>query len=337
MPTLVREHEVLNLLRKERSVLLINTSGGKDSDAMLTEVWAWIHRHQIASERTYIITADLNRNEWHFAREHIRTFTQALTGKEPIIVQRPQGDVLQMWEDRYEKLQAEGRTTTPHWSSAAHRYCTAGAKRAQIHKAIVRLFPKDTVVINCIGLRAEESSRRSRANTLKYHQSSPTAPTLNRHVYTWLPIHNYSLRDVWNTLGWTLEELHLLQKDVRERVTPGDYAKLEEVCREWDYRWGKSYALGNTRMSCALCVMANQHDLQNGIAWNPEHFRAISELERRSSFSFQPDQWLSDLGHEFLDPDELEELADAKLRNLELKRLNPGTKNPQLPTQLPLI
>jgi 3'-phosphoadenosine 5'-phosphosulfate sulfotransferase (PAPS reductase)/FAD synthetase len=330
MPPLTREREVLALLQTERSVLVVNTSGGKDSDAMLTRIWAWMHRHHIASERLYVITADLQRNEWSFARPHIVTFTRQLTDKDPIVVTRPQGDVLQMWEDRYQQLQAEGRTSVPHWSSAAHRYCTASAKRAQIQKAIIRLFPQDRVVINCVGLRAEESPRRRKAQTLKYHPSSPTAVTRNRHVYTWLPIHAFTLTDVWETLGWTPDELRLLQADVRQRVTPGDYAALETVCQEWGYHWGRSYALSNTRLSCALCVLANQGDLRNGIAWNPDHFRAISELERRSGFSFQPDQWLSDLGIDYLSPSEREALDAAKTRHHALR-------HPNQPKQLRLI
>jgi len=79
--------------------------------------------------------------------------------------------------------------------------------------------------------------------------------------------------------------------------------------------------------------MSNQSDLQNGIAWNPEHFRDISELERRSGFSFQSGQWLSDLGRDHLSAEEIEALRQAKLSNLEYQRLN----QPDHPTQLPLI
>ena len=340
MSALTHETEVLNLLDNNNSALLISLSGGKDSDAMLTEVWAWAHRHHISPERIHTITADLQRNEWQFALPHIQSFSKMLTGKAPIVVTRPQGDVLQQWEDRYAKLQAEGRTTVAPWSDSQNRFCTSGAKRSQIHKAIIKHFPRDTVIIQCVGLRADESTGRKSANPLKYHTKSPTAPTLNRHVYTWLPIHEFTLEDVWHSLGWTLDELKLLQQDVKQRVTPGDYDALEQVCDEWGYKWGRAYALNNQRLSCRICPLANKNDLINGIVWNPNHFRDISSLERRSGFSFQSAQWLSDLGLSHLDDQEQAELDEAKQRNLvyrqQQKQLK-QRKKPKHPQQLTLF
>ena len=335
MPNLEREQDVLKLLRDQRSVLLISLSGGKDSDAMLTEVWAWAHRHNISKDRIYTIAADLGRNEWRFALPHIKSFTQLLTGKAPIVVTRPQGDVLQQWEDRYAKLQAQGRTHVAPFSDAKNRFCTSAAKRGQIYKAIIQEFPRDMKVIQCVGLRSSESTHRKKANPLKYHTKSPTASSLNRHVYTWLPIHQFSLEDVWNTLGWTLEEVKLLQADVKRRVTSGDYDTLERVCDEWGYRWGRAYALGNQRLSCSLCPLASKNDLINGVAWNSDHFRDISSLERRSGFSFQSSQWLSDLGD--LSPEEQEELDEAKLRNKQFRQQAQHLRQSKHPKQLTLF
>lgn len=336
MPVLEHEQEVLTLLKNEKSVLLISVSGGKDSDAMLTSVWAWAHRHNISPNRIHIISSDLGRNEWSFSLPHIQSFTKMLTGKDPIIVKREKGDVLQQWEDRYAKLQAEGRTHVVPFSDARNRFCTSAAKRGEINKTIIKLFPRDTTVIQCVGLRSEESSTRKKANPLKYHTKSPTAPTLNRHVYTWLPIHKFSVEDVWNTLGWSIAELELLQADVKQRVTPGDYEALEQVCDEWGYRWGRAYALGNLRLSCRICPLANRNDLLNGIAWNPDHFRDISDLERRSGFSFQPSVWLSDLGKSHLSATERDELDKAKERNKQHRQQQQVAK-PQKPQQLSLL
>jgi 3'-phosphoadenosine 5'-phosphosulfate sulfotransferase (PAPS reductase)/FAD synthetase len=337
MPILEQETEVLRLLKNDRSALLISLSGGKDSAAMLTEVWAWAHTHNIPQDKIYTITAHLGRNEWNFALPHIQEFAQLITGKIPIIVERPQGDVLQQWEDRYKKLQAQGRTTTAPFSDAKNRFCTSAAKRGQINKAIIKLFPRDFSIIQCVGLRASESSHRKKANPLKYHTSSPTAPSLNRHVYTWLPIHQFSLEEVWHSLGWTLDELRLLQADVKRRVRPGDYEGLAKVCAEWGYKWGQAYAIGNTRLSCRVCPLANKNDLLNGIAWNVGHFLDISSLERRSGFSFQANQWLSDLGQRHLTSTEIEELEDAKQRNTIFRQLQKTQKKTSKPEQLPLF
>ena len=155
MPDLINERQVLKLLQSDQSALLVNTSGGKDSDAMLKAIWDWAQRYKIPPDRIHVIHAHLGRNEWSFALEHVKKYTRKITGKDPIIVERPQGDVLQMWEDRYQRLQEQGRTTTPHWSSSAHRYCSSGAKRSQVNKAIIRMFPRDLKIINCIGIRGD--------------------------------------------------------------------------------------------------------------------------------------------------------------------------------------
>ena len=335
MPALEREGEILDLLKSPRSILLISVSGGKDSDVMLIRLWNWAREHGIDGERIHVISAHLGRNEWSFALPHIQELTYDITGKAPIVVERPQGDVLQQWEDRYATLQAQGRTHVAPFSDAKNRFCTSAAKRAQIHKKIIEMFPRDRLIVQAVGIRAEESPHRRKATTLKYLKKSPSAATLNRHVYTWLPIHSFSLQDVWQTLGWTLERLAEFQADVKQKVRAGDYEMLERVCEAWDYRWGRSYALGNTRLSCSLCPLANNNDLLNGIAWNPDHFRDISALERRSGFSFKPKQWLSDLGQSVLNLDEEQELVLAKEKNTLLRQL--ATPRDPKPKQLNLL
>ena len=44
MPDLINERQVLKLLQADQSALLVNTSGGKDSDAMLKAIWDWAQR-----------------------------------------------------------------------------------------------------------------------------------------------------------------------------------------------------------------------------------------------------------------------------------------------------
>ena len=90
MPDLINERQVLKLLQSDQSALLVNTSGGKDSDAMLKAIWDWAQRYKISPDRTHVIHAHLGRNEWSFALEHVKKYTRKITGKDPIIVERPQ-------------------------------------------------------------------------------------------------------------------------------------------------------------------------------------------------------------------------------------------------------
>lgn len=141
---LVNERSVLKLLQQNsKSAILINTSGGKDSDAMLKAVYNWAMKYKIPPERIHTVHAHLNRNEWPTTLEHVKKYTRKITGKDPIIVERPQGDVLQMWEDRYQSLQEQGRVTTPFWSSSSQRYCSASTKRSQVSNLITKLFSND--------------------------------------------------------------------------------------------------------------------------------------------------------------------------------------------------
>ena len=187
---------------------------------------------------------------------HIQRYVTELTGQPPVIVSRKKGDLLDRWWQRYHTLQAEGRDVPP-WSSSAARYCSGEMKSAIIASEIRRRFPRDATVISVLGIRSDESVSRSRKPVFSVEKKA-TAPTKNRHVYRWLPIHDFTLADVWGTLGWTLERLEVLRRAVRERVQAGDTATLTAVLEEYAYRFHPAYALNNTRVSCSACVLANR-------------------------------------------------------------------------------
>lgn len=54
---------------------------------------------------------------------------------------------------------------------------------------------------------------------------------------------------------------------------------------------------GSTRLSCAACVLARERDLMASAscAGNAALFGTLVDLEARSTFSFQPGQWLADV------------------------------------------
>jgi len=56
-----------------------------------------------------------------------------------------------------------------------------------------------------------------------------------------------------------------------------------------------SHAIGNDRVSCALCVLASKNDLHIGAAHNPGLYRQLVDLELESGYSFQSGRWLADL------------------------------------------
>jgi 3'-phosphoadenosine 5'-phosphosulfate sulfotransferase (PAPS reductase)/FAD synthetase len=78
--------------------------------------------------------------------------------------------------------------------SAQFRQCTSDLKRGPIDK-FVRGLPHN-VIVNGIGIRAEESYSRARLSSLTVNRSLSTR---QRTVYNWFPIYERTLSDV---LAW---------------------------------------------------------------------------------------------------------------------------------------
>lgn len=306
IPQTIRE------LLEQGAHVLVNVSGGKDSDAMLKLLWDTYTEHGWHGDFR-VVTCDLQRNEWTFSLPHIQKFVSETTGKQVEVIRREQGDLVDQWWTRYRTLQKEGRADrVPPWSSAKARFCTKAQKEAQVNKFIIKHYPQDAVILSCIGIRADESPARKHKQVVQAYTQSPTAPTKNRHVYRWLPIHEFSLSDVWSTLGWTLERLEALRSEVKANIQPGDHEDLYALLRNWNYHANPVYALGNDRCSCRLCVLANKNDLLNGILWNPDHYRDLVELELTSGFSFQQGRWLAEMQPDLLSDEQHQRWAQLR-------------------------
>ena len=78
--------------------------------------------------------------------------------------------------------------------SPKYRQCTSDLKRGPIEK-FIRSLPQK-VILNCMGIRAEESNPRAQLSPLTFNQSLSTQ---QRTVYNWLPIFDRTLSDV---LAW---------------------------------------------------------------------------------------------------------------------------------------
>ncbi len=78
--------------------------------------------------------------------------------------------------------------------SPKYRQCTSDLKRGPIEK-FIRSLPQK-VILNCMGIRAEESNPRAQLSPLTFNQSLSTQ---HRTVYNWLPIIDRTLSDV---LAW---------------------------------------------------------------------------------------------------------------------------------------
>lgn len=265
--------EIHNALERG-AALAISISGGKDGQAMLNALMGFWYTHDFPGE-VFVIHADLGVMEWPQTSGHVRKLARQ-AGIPLAVVRRPQGDLLDRWQERMEKLKGTGK---PFWSSAANRYCTSDLKRGPINKHL-RQYP---LVISAEGIRAQESKTRAKKPVWEVRSAITTK---SREAYTWNPIHHWTLEDVWKACGTSSDDLKRRQQLYRE-------GHIHEALFGWPCH--PAYVYGNQRLSCSLCVLASPNDLANGAKHNPEIFQTLVKMETESGCSFRHNFWLRDL------------------------------------------
>lgn len=211
--------------------LVINFSGGKDSSAMLAficENYPNVKKHVVMADTGWEHTDAV---EW--SRKIVAMF-----GLELHVVSNKNKTFLTMSENRGK---FPGMTT---------RQCTSDLKRDPI-VSWIRQNVKDPVVINCMGLRAEESANRAKAKRLKRSKRDTNS---KRTVWDWLPIHNWTEVEVLAYLEAKGIPLHPVYKHLR-------------------------------RFSCRVCIYMGQHDLQQVAKHDPEAIDIIARIEEKIGFT----------------------------------------------------
>lgn len=217
--------EVLDLI-KRGAVFVVNHSGGKDSQAMYLTVRRYVPAAQIV-----LVHADLGQVEWGGAIDHIKETTNG----EPLHVCRSRRDLLQMIEER-------GMFPSP-----SQRQCTSDLKRGPIERTIRHLGVK--LIVNCMGMRAQESSGRSKLAAFKFSERNSKA---GREWYDWLPVHGMTTDQVFAEIAAAGQKPHWV------------------------------YAAGMSRFSCCFCIMSSQADLRTAARLNPTLYRKYVELEQKT-------------------------------------------------------
>jgi DNA sulfur modification protein DndC len=211
------------------ALFVINHSGGKDSQAMTSYL-----RSVVPHDQLVIVHAELPEVDWEGIREHIESTCEGI----PVHYCRARKTFFDMVEHRQ------------MWPSPKYRQCTSDLKRGPIEKTIRHILRQrgKYLVVNCMGLRAQESASRRKATVFKLHEKNSVA---GRIWYDWLPIH-----------AWTEDEVYA------------------EIARSGQ-RPHPAYAAGMTRLSCCFCIMASKRDLKTAARLKPELFQLYIETERR--------------------------------------------------------
>jgi DNA sulfur modification protein DndC len=211
------------------ALFVINHSGGKDSQAMTLQL-----RSMIPAAQLVVVHAELPEVDWEGIIEHIR----ATVGGLPIHTCRAKSTF-------FETVERRGMFPSPKY-----RQCTSDLKRTPIERTIRRIAERTgcKLIVNCMGLRAAESSSRAKLDTFKFNARNSKA---GREWYDWLPIHDWSTEKVFAAIKAAGQTPH------------------------WAYQAGMS------RLSCCFCIMASKADLATAAALKPALFQRYVATERR--------------------------------------------------------
>jgi len=220
-------------------LILLNTSGGKDSQAMIDRV-ARLASEAGLSERLVAVHADLGRVEWpgtaELAEEQVAHY-----GIRFLKVSRSQGDLV-------DHIRQRGK-----FPSSTTRYCTSDHKRGQVAKVLTMLAQEHRAagggqvrILNCLGFRREESPARRKKEAFRH---DARATNTRRHVDEWLPVLEVTLDEVWETI------------------------------RASGVRHHPAYDAGMRRLSCSFCVLASRSDLILAAQLRPALAREYADVE----------------------------------------------------------
>jgi DNA sulfur modification protein DndC len=260
--------QVKQLIAKHGSncALVVNHSGGKDSQRMLGFI-----REHFPQVKTYVVMADTGFEHARpvsaedFARQSAARFGLGLA-----VVRNPKKTYLEMVERR-------GKFPAP-----GLRQCTSDLKRGPV-EVFIRSLP-EKVIINCTGIRAEESPARSKQNPWKRNKRLSKA---GRNVWDWMPIFRETLRDVLQWHWTNLQALHPVYIAAYHRDgTKGGWLK---------------------RLSCRVCIFSTNSDLRAIFTHDREAFDLVASLEQRIGFTMRAGQSLFQILGQ-ADAGELEEL-----------------------------
>ena len=153
------------------------------------------------------------------------------------------------------------------WPSSNARYCTSDHKRDQASKVIRRLANDiksdgSVRVLNCMGIRAQESNARSKKSPF---QADKRLSTRTRLVDVWYPIFEWTEKEVWATI------------------------------KRSGVRYHKAYDLGMPRLSCVFCIFAPKAALMIAGKHNPELLDEYCRIEEKIGHSFKNKSKISDI------------------------------------------
>jgi 3'-phosphoadenosine 5'-phosphosulfate sulfotransferase (PAPS reductase)/FAD synthetase len=224
----------------------VGHSGGKDSQAMFA-----ILSTLVPADQLHVVHADLGDIE----HENVKGFIRSnIDDKELLVAQAihadgSKKDFFSAVRARRASLDSKGKTDAPAFPSSAARFCTSDLKTGPIWK-VIRAQGDHAIVVNCVGIRAEESPVRAKKiadrGTLNVNTKNTNS---KRQAFDYWPIADWTIAQVWNEIEAKGQERH------------------------------PAYDAGNDRLSCVFCIFGSRGDLARGAEARPELLQKLADLE----------------------------------------------------------
>jgi 3'-phosphoadenosine 5'-phosphosulfate sulfotransferase (PAPS reductase)/FAD synthetase len=228
-------------------IVIVNSSSGKDSQTILNVIRAQAESERFPTNRVVVAHADLGRMEWPGSAE-LAQKQAAIHGFKFWKMARPQGDLLQ-------HIVSRGM-----FPSSTNRYCTSDHKRDQIAKlftaVVSAIYDGQKRILNVMGMRAQESPVRAKLQPFSKNVRHSNG---KRHIDNWLPIHSWTIGDVW--------------RDIRASGVP----------------YHRAYDLGMPRLSCCFCIFSPPAALMLAGRHNPDLLADYVAAEKQIGHTFRKD------------------------------------------------
>jgi len=258
---------------KDYDLIILNSSGGKDSLAAKYEVARIAKDQGYPLEKIIVSHQCLGESEWKGTKELAKKQAD-LFGFGFIVSKRRDKDGKE--ETLLEYAERRGK-----FPSSKQRWCTSDFKRAPGGRVVTKLTKEMTGHIHILyvfGFRASESPARSKKEVFSLNTNlsitkrrlpkaghKPRKLKKERYVWDWLPIHAWDDQKVWDTIHNNNLPYH------------------------------KAYDLGMPRLSCVFCIFAPKNALLLAAIHNPELYEKYVAVEKKIKHKFKPDLSLESL------------------------------------------
>lgn len=252
---------------RQGALVVVNHSGGKDGQAMLIHL---IERLHIPKSQIVVIHADLGECEWEGTAGHAKANAEAYGL--PFLICRAVN------KEGKEKDLLDYVDKRGQFMSRSARFCTSDWKRGPIRRTInsyrEEIDHKSPYVLNCMGMRAQESVERAKLKPIEFRRdaSCPDQPfpqiieaqtrARKRIYFDWHPILHFSEEQVFATIAAGNQQPH------------------------WAY-----IKAGARRLSCLICMFSSEADIKAAVTHSAKgraYAQRIIDLEEKHSHTILP-------------------------------------------------